>query len=206
MAPLTTGYVSDFYSNLQARLSAVSGANQSLLSPNIVVTSLSLAPVDNLFALSYVQTSQAGGFDPAQHTIDPSQLQAAATQEGQASRVITALSLESGQLVYFSYGWQTDTTTIYETQVQTATFNNVGTVASSLAAKGYIITAIGDDPTDPASEIVLVGTRVQGDTLPRPILLIPFGTSPEPLNTGGYAYLGLVLSGSGNTGVWIGER
>jgi hypothetical protein len=208
VTPVTTGYLPDNYSNLQSDLSAGLRGSGSLLTPNTVITSLSLAPVDFSFALSYVQTSQIGGFDLAQHTIDASQFQAAATQEGQTSRVITALGLESGQLVYFSYGWQGDTTTVYETQVAIATFTNAGTVASSLAAQGYIITAIGDDPTNGASGVVMVGTRVQGDTQPRQILVGPLASTEGQITQEGYAIVGVVQYFSGTTlnGVIIGER
>lgn len=205
---LTTGYASDAYTSLQTDIGSGFQGMPSLMSPNVVVTSLSLAPADNLYAVSYMQTTQTGTFDLAQHTISPSQIQSSATTEGLAGRVITALSLEPPSLVYFSYGWTGDTGTIYEAEAVTATFGTASTVASSLASQGYIITAIGSDPTDPNSEIVMVGTRVQGDTTPRPILVLPFASDPTPILTGGYAIVGTVLTTTNGTdsGVWICER
>jgi hypothetical protein len=193
--PLATCFFGGFYSDLQADLSngvfsSVTSpfGGGSLLSPNTVVTSLVISSADDRFALSYTKTSQAGGFDLAQHNVDPSQLQAAATQEGQHGRVITALSYNGTQITYFSYGWTGDTTTLYETQTATSTFATAGVAAANLAAQGYIITALGGD--DIAGVVVMVGTRVQGDTLPRQIAVIPYAGNYAPILTGGYAVVG----------------
>jgi hypothetical protein len=153
-----------------------------------------------------VQTSQAGGFDMAQHTVAPSDLQAAATQEGAQSRVITAVSFDAGEVFYLSYGWQSDTSTVYETLVETASFDTLTSVASNLAAAGYIITAMGGNATD---GILLVGTRVRGDTTGRPILIVPLGGDLTPLSKG-YAVVGLAYQYNASSQLianpWIGER
>ena len=52
--------------------------------------------------------------------IEDGRLAAAATQEGAHSRVITAIAYYGTQVVYLSYGWQSDTSTMYEAQVATA--------------------------------------------------------------------------------------
>jgi hypothetical protein len=208
-APLTTGYAYDLYTSLQSDIASGYKTMPSLQSPNVVVTSMSFSPTNNLYALSYVQTTQPGSFDLAQHSVSFSQIQAAATQEALSGRVITAVTLESGNVDYFSYGWTGDTGTIYESRVLFATFNTVGSVATTLASQGYIITAVGDDPTNPASQIILIGTRVQGDTAARPILIVPFANDPSPFLTGGYAVVGVAPStttGSTVNGVWITER
>jgi hypothetical protein len=193
--PLATAFYGDVYENLKSDLSngVFSAATSpfgggSLLAPNTVITSLAISSADDRFALSYTQTSQAGGFDLAQRNVDPSQLQTAATQEGQHGRVITALSYNGTQITYFSYGWTGDTTTLYETQTATSTFTNAGVAAANLAAQGYIITALGGD--DIAGIVVMVGTRVQGDTLPRQIAVIPYAGNYAPILTGGYAVVG----------------
>jgi hypothetical protein len=123
-----------------------------------------------------------------QLTVAPEDFAAAAAAEGQQSRVITAVSFNNGQVVYFSYGWAQDTSTMYETQVSITTLENAGSAATNLALQGYILTAIGGDGglTD---TIALVGTRVKGDTLPRPILIVPYGGSYAPLMQG-YAIVG----------------
>jgi hypothetical protein len=209
--PLAISFNGGQYSSMQTDLSqgfwsSMTFGGGPVTAPNNVITHLQLDPADNAFDIAYTQTSQTGGFDLAQHTINSASLAAAAQQEGMLSRVITAISYNAGQITYFSYGWTGDRTTIYETRTATATFDNVGTVAASLAAQGYIITAIGGDATN---GVVMVGTRVQGDTMPRSILIEPsFSAAEGDIPTGGYALVGVVnnLQNSSTTGIWIGQR
>ena len=207
--PLATGFIANTYSNFETDLSSgyFPGTNLGqgpILAANTVITSLAISTVNNRYALSYTQTSQPGGFDLAQHTVDPSQFQAAATQEGLSSRVITAVAFADNQVFYLSYGWKGDTTTIYETLTATSTFANVGTVASTFGTRGYIITALGGDSTN---GIVLVGTRVQGDQLSRPTLVEPLANG-SLLLARGYAPVGHVqnLFDPSDPGILIGQR
>jgi hypothetical protein len=194
---LAVTYQSDYYTNFVPNLAAVPASNT-------VVTSLDLEQPNNVYAMSWLQTSQASGFTMASHTILPSYFQTAATQEGALSRVITAFSFDGGNLIYISYGWQTDTATVYDVDVEAATFDNLATVAGNLATNGYIITAIGGEPTD---GLLLVGTRVSGSTTPRPLRIINnVSESVDPLLiSGGYAIVGGVGDPAGNV-FWIGER
>lgn len=207
-SPLTSGYITDAYSALQTDIANGYKTMPSLTSGNVVVTSLSLVPTSNLYALSYVQSSQSGTFDLAQHSTSFANIQAAATAEGALGRVITAITLDSGNVDYFSYGWTGNTGTVYESRAVFATFSTAGSVASNLAAQGYIITAMGDDASDSASNIIMVGTRVQGDTAPRSILLVPFTGNTSQFAANGYAVVGVIPSISGGTlnGTWITER
>jgi hypothetical protein len=75
-------------------------------------------------------------------------------------------------------------------------------VATSLAQAGYIITAAGGNYAD---GILLVGTRVKGDSMGRPIIIIPAGQSPLSLQQNGYAIVGLINEPTGQP-LWIGER
>jgi hypothetical protein len=160
---LSIGFEGDFFTNFEADLqsSTFPAGGSPLDSSNSVVTSLDLEPPDNLFAASWMQSSQVTGFAMTQQTVAPTSFQAAATQEGANSRVITAVSYNAGQVVYLSYGWQSDTSTVYEAQVATASLQTAATVAAGLAAQGYIITAFGGSNLD--GSYLLVGTRVQGD-------------------------------------------
>lgn len=159
----TSVYKSDALSNLDADLNAMATGN-------IVITSLDLEPINQIFAVSSLQTSAAGGFQYASQTVPPDQIQAVATQEGAKGRVVTAVAFDgAGAAHVVSYGWQSDTITAYEASVVTTTSSNSDTVVAEitdLANRGYIITAMGGDPTN---GLVLFGTRVQGDTLPRPL-------------------------------------
>jgi hypothetical protein len=101
-------YGSSSYSNLQADLQSNSwmSGGSAPLAPNSVITSLDLQPDSNLFAAAWIQSSQSTGFDASQRTVALADLQAAASQEGAHSRVITAISYNTGSVVYLSYGWQ----------------------------------------------------------------------------------------------------
>ncbi|MHB8304341.1 MAG: hypothetical protein ACYDC6_16255 [Acidobacteriaceae bacterium] len=89
--------------------------------------------------------------------------------------------------------------------MMTASYNNIGPAATSLANAGYIITAFGGNPTD---GYVLVGTRVRGDSMPRPILVFP--PTPSSTSTVGYALVGQVFNttyGNGSDYVtWLFEK
>lgn len=199
---LTTYYQGFAFENLATEMA-------TLDVPNTVVTGLDIQPLSDTFAASWVQTTAAGGFDMAQHTVAPSDFQAAAAQDGANGRVITAVSWDSGQIFYLSYGWQSDTTSTYEVQTTTATIDTVTATAKQLASQGYVLTAMGGTLAD---GILLVGTRLHGDTLPRPMMIIdvPQDGSPEPLDQEGYAVVGLIydLDATGNflANYWIGER
>lgn len=100
-----------------------------------------------------------------------------------------------------SYGWQSDITTIYEAKAVAATGDTFITEATNLAAAGYIITALGGDPTD---GLILVGTRVQGDTMSRPIQFVtPNGTQGQLDKTVQFTCQELFNSGGQN---WINQQ
>jgi hypothetical protein len=165
----TTVYSSDLFSNLESDLS-------NLETGKIVVTSFDLEEANQTFAVGYLETSEAG-FQFASETVSPNQLQATAIQLGAGNRVITALSYDAaGNVFVISYGWQADTATKYEAQaviipststtVATASSTAIAAAFTSLADQGYIITAMGGNASN---GLLIVGTRVLGDVLPRPI-------------------------------------
>jgi hypothetical protein len=214
---LNTGYLRDSLDNFQSDLngsSVIASSIGNLSAANNVITSMSLVSDDDLFGLSWIQTSEPGGFDLAQNTITPSDFQGAATQEGAHSRVITAVSYNAGKVTYLSYGWLEDASTVYETEVATATLATVSSVASNLAAGGYIITASGSDQSPDGSGVLLVGTRVQGDTMARPVMVVSHSQSSTALDQlfqQGYALVAVSNEFSpGTSGPvvqdWIGER
>jgi hypothetical protein len=198
---LTTTYQSsEIYGNLDTDLDALSV-------PDVVITSFDLESGNDAYAISSIQTSQAGGFSFTRQTILPAQIQTVASQLGAQSQVITAISFDScGDVDFLAYAWQSDTTTIYEVKVMTATLDGVGAAATSLGAGGYIITALGGNPTN---GFLLVGTRVQGDTMPRPVLVVVPRTQRElgMLLRSGDAVVGYLINSAGNgSTTWIGER
>ena len=118
---------------------------------------------------SFIYDSNSSGFAGTSYTTPLASLQSAATQEAQRGRVITALTSDGSQATYFSYGWSGDASTIYESKVVTATLNTAVAAVTSLASEGYILTASGGTQASDGSGVILIGTRVQGDTMPRPV-------------------------------------
>jgi len=222
----TSGYASDLYQNFQSDVQlwpwtpTTSGplAGAAPFTSSSVVTSIDFEPANILFGLSWIQSSQQAGFQMTLFTIPPADLQNTATTEGANGHVITAISYDAGDnstgtggtpgITFLSYGWQSDTSTIYEAQVATATPANAAAAAANLASQGYIITAVG--LADGSADIVMVGTRVQGDTMPRPFMAIPEGSS-SPLFQQGYSIVGIISYPSPtapNTAIttFLGER
>ena len=176
---------------------------QAIPTGNCVVNSLQLEQSHNAYGLSWICSDQVSGFNLSSNTILPSSFQTAASQEGAQGKVITALTFDAGNLTYLSYGWQSDSSTVYEVDVEPATFDTFETVAANLASNGYILTAIGGEVTD---GLLLVGTRVKGETTARSMRFFSYANpSPITLNTQGYAIVGLVNTPTGDT-IWIGER
>jgi hypothetical protein len=171
MTGLSMYYQSGEYSNFTSDL-------QGYAAPNVVFTSLDLEPAENAYAVSWVQTAHPGGFD---YRIDPlippgadqpAQIQAQAVLDGTESRVTTSVSFDaSGNAMLISYGWTGDTSTVYEDQTYfvapgSGVSANVQAAATTLANNGYAISAFGGNDTD---GYILIGMRVKGDSLPRPI-------------------------------------
>lgn len=98
--------------------------------------------------------------------------------------------------------------TAYETKVLFGTSATAATQVTALAGQGYILTALGSDTQD---NLIFVGTRVQGDSMARPLLIASGGASQLALQTGGYAVVGVVQNVNPTTYAYtvydyIGER
>jgi hypothetical protein len=180
---------------------------KSWITPNTVVTSLDIESTQDVFAISFIQNTAGGGFDYRLETASLSGLPSLIAQDGTQSRIVTAISFNdaTGQMNLLSFGWASDKTTVYDTSVLIASYGNIGPAATALANDGYIITAFGGNPTD---GYALVGTRVHGDSMPRPILVFP--PTPSSTSTVGYALVGQVFNtayGNGSDYVtWLYEE
>lgn len=165
---LTMLYQGRDYRNFSSDLNCIDAAN-------VVVHSLDLEPANNAYAMSWVSTLSAGGFDLRTESVAPSAVSSAAAQDGTESRVITAVSFDAdGQAVLLSYGWTGDTHTVFETQTVLTTLDGIVDSAKKLAQEGYIVSAFGGNDTN---GYLLVGTRVEGDTIPRVLTIAtPTGT------------------------------
>jgi hypothetical protein len=207
---LLAGYGSDFFDNFDADLQNTAwpafSNGASPASKASVVTSLDLEPANVLFAVSWIQSAQQTGFELVQNTVTAANLPAAAIQEGASSRVITAISNNADEITYLSYGWQADTATLYETQFVTTSPTHAPTAAAGLAAQGFIITATG--LADSSGNVVLVGTRVQGDTMARPFVAAKGSSAIQTMMQQGYATVGVIadLSNPNDPYTYLGER
>ena len=172
---------SDAYSNFDSDLSkGVVGTYQFAGATNNVITSLDLEPGSSSYAMTWVKASNGGStFNMQRQVVTPGTVGATVAADAQQGRVVTALSFDddTGDVDLISYTWQNDTSTIYDTLVLSSLPSDVASTASTLAGDGYIITAFGGNTND---GYLLVGTKVKGDTLPRPLLVDP---SSKPLTS-----------------------
>jgi hypothetical protein len=147
---------------------------QSIVAPNVVIDSLDFEPGNDDYAISYVQAAQTGGFDYRLEIVPPGQLQTTVANDGAESRIVTAVSFDANnQANVISYGWTGDTTTVYEAQTVIAdSASEIISQAKTLAADGYFISACGGNDTD---GYMLIGMRVQADTMARPISVTTSG-------------------------------
>jgi hypothetical protein len=174
-----------------------------------VITSLSFDQ-SYAFALGFIHSESTSGFNRMEYTVPASGLQALSTQEGLSGRVLTAVAYDGVNATVFSYGWTGDPSTVYETDVVFATLDTATSLAQELAAQGYIITASGSTQATDGSGVILIGTRVQGDTTARPMLIgDSLSGTVDPVFAQGYAIVGVVQKLQGNTLSlfnYIGER
>lgn len=179
---LTLIYKSGADANFTSDLAAMNARNQVMLC-------LDLRPQDGIYGSEWMQTSKDGGFELNRQVVGPGQIASVAAQDGLKSQVITAVSFDtSGQANLMAYGWQQDTTTKYDTQVEVvADPQNIGAAGTQLANAGYIITAFGGDDQN---GYVLIGTKVHGDTMPRAFQVLDLSGS-----TGGQALRGAEMVG-----------
>jgi hypothetical protein len=194
-AGLLAGYVGDSYANFEQDLQDASWPFSSTVTPTSsasVITSLDLEPPNALFALSWMQSAQATGFEMTLQTVASADMQAAATQAGASGQVITAVSNNGGEITFIAYAWESDTATVYEAQVVTASPANAPAAAANLAAAGYIITATG--LADASGDVMLVGTRVQGDSVGRPFVIAQNSPEIQAMQQQGYALVGVIVN------------
>ena len=155
---------------------------QSVAAPNDVILSIDLGE-DQLcpqMAAAWVATTPPGKFDFRLEEVTPDQVQATVAADGAEGRIVTAATFDdaAGKVVLVSYGWQGDTTTVYEAQTVIAKPQDVVSQAYNLGNTGYFISAFGGNTND---GYLLVGMRVKGDTLPREITnnSQSFGIAPK---------------------------
>ncbi|MGC2696026.1 MAG: immunoglobulin domain-containing protein [Candidatus Angelobacter sp.] len=192
---VTTTYRSGLLTNFQTDLFA--------LGFDTVVTSANMQTGNNAYAISSIKTTSTSVFSPiATQSLPAADFQFVASQQGQEGHVITALGFNGDLLQYVSYGLTGDHN-VYEAQVLSATLATITSQAGTLAQGGYIVTAVGGDPVN---GFFVVGTRLQGDAMPRPFKIVNSATEdPSVLFKGGYSIVASVTNADlSNT--WVGEK
>ena len=177
------GAYSAFSADLQNGIAGEAGVAGN---SNAVITSLDLQPASSAYAITWLQQSQGAGFDLRREVVAPNAVDSTVAADGRASRVVTAVSYDddTGEVNLMSYGWQGDTQTQYDTSVLHVTASDVGSAATSLAQEGFIITAFGGNDGD---GYLMVGTKVHGDSMPRPVMVISSASLVVSSNLAGYA-------------------
>ena len=206
--PTTATYVSGILTDLNSFPNLNVGP-YNLSGNNLVIRSLDVQPANDAFAIAYVSSPSATGFEASLQHMPVSDLQAFATSEGLKSRVITALSLDSATTCYvFSYGWANDPSSVYEATVASVTLDTVASVARSMASEGYVLTAFGAGG-DPTFGWFLVGTRLKGSTTPRPIFVSLYEPSDDLYYLNGYVDVVTIYDNPApgiSTRIWIVEK
>lgn len=157
-----TAYSVHLLVNLSKDLASLGG--------NSVVTSLDEQAEPGMSTYIFADSVETdptvtGGFTLKRTQVTDTTLAAAVSAMAAQGVVITAASANSnGGIDLVGYSWTGDAGTIYEAQAVLTTYEGVGPQALSLAQEGYILTAVG---TADNNQVLLVGTKVHGDSLPR---------------------------------------
>lgn len=168
------------------RIDTLESDLNALARPDAVITALDIHDRNGNFAVSRRQLDGAVGFQDRRFQVPAAEVATTVAAEGAAGRVVTALAGHSGGVYLLSYAWTQDRTTTYETTVANPGPADVAAEAGALSDAGYVITAFGKDGT---GGYLLVGTRVRGDTIPRPLQVWVGWTSMFGL-LDGYAVVG----------------
>jgi hypothetical protein len=214
---IIAAYGGDSYDNFAADLAPGNAGGPfnfdnavSPLSPASVINALDIEPPNNLFAIGWAQlgspstSPQVPPFVLLQRTLAPADIAATSAVDAAAGWVITAISANGSAVTYFAYSWQGDSSAQYEVQVATATAAEAPAAAAQLAAAGYLITATG--LSDASGDIFVVGTRVAGDTAPRPFIIAQTSSEIAAAQQGGYANVAILAGPSGGSAAFLYER
>jgi hypothetical protein len=169
---------------------------------NGVITSIDLVEDNDDYAWSQVR-SVGNDYSTVSHVVSPEDVGSLVAGDGQLGWVVTAVASHAGRTWIVAYDWAGEPPTVYETSVRRAGGSTLGQVASGLASEGYIITAMGRDG---AGGLLLVGTRVQGDSMARPLVVVTGSEVPADLLQRGYAIVGSVFDTDTSTWTWIAQQ
>ena len=176
-------------------LSSINSVIQSIV-PNGVMTAVDIQLVAQAFAYSEeVDPTATGGFTVQQLNVTDTTLAAAVSQWASQGIVVTAVTADARSGIdLVGYKWSDAASTTYDAQAVLTSYASAATQGQALSKQGYILTAIG---TADANLVLLVGTKVHGDSLPRPF----YSTSTQGENigtrTGGMVVVGFLVGTDG---------
>ena len=202
LPPPMTGFAMYYEEDGDTQAQSYASYLQSVAQPNIVITSMDLEPAGPVLGVSWVLTTKGGGFDQRIETVPAgtnlaTEIQNQVALDGGESRIVTAATIDHAgqQAVLLSYGWTGDTTTVYESQTYVVRPSQIGATATTLANEGYFISSAGGNDAD---GYILVGMRVKGDSLPRPISVNGVSGTAKPTSQ---PYATLVIWYRGSPGI-----
>lgn len=186
---LTANWAAGQYASLATDLEGDDPYDATMGAANSVITSLDLEPANGAYSATWMTATQTTGFTLKREVVTPNTVSSTVAADSAQGRVITGVSFDdsTGQVDLLSYGWQADTTTTYDTDVilSNPAIPDIESAASTLAQEGYIITAFGGNFND---GFLLIGTKVHGDTMPRPVLILDQNSAAPPSDSlEGYA-------------------
>lgn len=184
VAGFNSDYAVDLLTNLSNDLASLGG--------NSVMTSLDEQaepgmPMDIFAASVETDPTVTGGFTLQRMQVTDAMLAAAVSAMAAQGVVMTAVSVNSsGGIDLVGYSWTGDAGTVYDAQTVLTSYESSGPQALLLAQEGYIITAVG---TADNNQVLLVGTKVHGDSLPRNLSYV------APQGNGGTSAAGQIVVG-----------
>jgi len=203
VAEVSTSYQVDYLEGFQSDLSALSASNS-------VITGLDIEPPADAVAFSSIAGTGNGTFTPVFMSVATGSISAAVATEGASGHVVTAVTYDGPDVASFvTYSWSGNADVTYDTEVMSTSYSGLSSALTSLGAQGYIVTAIGGNQQ---IGIILIGTKVHGDTLARSVLSVyPMaGGDLTQFGALGYAVVGMVyeLGDDGNVSsvTWLGEK
>jgi len=193
-----SGNYSSFASDLSTGIAQQPALNSD---SSAVITSLDLEPNNQLYAMTWMQSTLSTGFSMTRQVVAPNEVSSTVATDGENGQVVTAVSFDdnTGQVNLISYAWNENAGETYDTEAEFVTPADVASASTALANDGYIITACGGNNND---GYLLIGTKVHGDTLPRPMEIETSSTRTDVSSgqVAGYSIVANVaVPGEGNS-------
>ena len=175
---------------------------ESAFAAGHVITALDIETSYALYAIGEITPdSKRGGYVGSLSAAPAAQLQSVVQQITNTGQVVTAIAAtDASNFSFASFSWAGDTSSKYEATATVCELDKLQMCAQQIASAGYIITAIGGNR---ASGIALVGTRLVGQAIARPLLIFDRSHSLgyDPFQQG-YVTVGYILNLNPSTDIY----